>query len=398
MSYSPAGARRRVTDALPPRDILVVLVVASALRVYRYSSRTLLPIEFQTDEHVATLHYSGWHLVRLFVAEPTKDTHPPLYYAFIHVWRQIFGRSLASIRFPSLIFGVATVYVLYLLGTELRDRRTGLIAAVLAAISPFFVSVSQYARGYALFALSISASWYFLLKFRSQVTGRNVGLYVVSTAIMSSIHVYGGFLVIGQWLYLGVDALRLHRLPIRRVLKLQVSAAIIASPVLIDIARLVAAHPNQGAAPHLTQPTAHVLSQSFQSYLGGQFANLLPKLLLAVSAGLLLVSLLRWWRPRTRVLDSLVRRPSTQEVAVVACLGLPVVVFPVLLSILVLPMWDNAAAIGAALALFLGLSLGVQSLRNRWLRLTTLALLLGGNLVSLLHYSLLSRGLLVTIP
>ncbi len=81
------------------------------------------------------------------------DVHPPLHHALLWVTVRLFGTSEFAVRLPSLIAGVALVPVVGWVGRLLYDRRTGWVAAVLAAIAPFGVWYSQEARMYSLFML-----------------------------------------------------------------------------------------------------------------------------------------------------------------------------------------------------------------------------------------------------
>jgi O-antigen/teichoic acid export membrane protein len=98
------------------------------------------------------------------------DVHPPLHDALLWVTVRIGGTSEAAVRAPSLVLGTLVIPLLYLLGVELYNRRTGLIAAGLAAVAPLLVWYAQEARMYALFTcLSVLAVW---LQVRSGRTGR----------------------------------------------------------------------------------------------------------------------------------------------------------------------------------------------------------------------------------
>jgi uncharacterized membrane protein len=81
------------------------------------------------------------------------DVHPPLHHSLLWVTVRLFGSSEFAVRLPSLIAGVALVPVMGWAGRLLYDRRTGWIAALLAAIAPFGVWYSQEARMYSLFML-----------------------------------------------------------------------------------------------------------------------------------------------------------------------------------------------------------------------------------------------------
>jgi mannosyltransferase len=79
-----------------------------------------------------------------------SESAPPLYYALAWVWTQFTGTGEFGLRSLSALAGVATIPVAYLLGAELRGRRTGILAAALVAVNPMLLWYSQEARGYAL--------------------------------------------------------------------------------------------------------------------------------------------------------------------------------------------------------------------------------------------------------
>lgn len=80
------------------------------------------------------------------------DIHPPLYYWLLSLWTRVFGTSEVAVRSLSVVLGVATVWLVFLLGRRLFGRVAGLVAAFLLAISPLHVYYSQEARMYALLA------------------------------------------------------------------------------------------------------------------------------------------------------------------------------------------------------------------------------------------------------
>lgn len=99
------------------------------------------------------------------------DFQPPLYYILAHAW--MFFGSLFNIhqaewflRLPSVFFGVATIYVTYLLGKKLFSRNAGLLAAGFLAIAPFHIYYSQEFRMYALLTLLCALCWHELIQKR----------------------------------------------------------------------------------------------------------------------------------------------------------------------------------------------------------------------------------------
>lgn len=77
------------------------------------------------------------------------DFHPPLYYLTIHYWSQIFGTSEISLRAPSVVFGILTIYCVYSIARELKFKWP-LIPALLLATSGLHIYYSQEARMYAM--------------------------------------------------------------------------------------------------------------------------------------------------------------------------------------------------------------------------------------------------------
>jgi len=97
------------------------------------------------------------------------DIHPLLYYFFLHSWMRI-GQSPVIVRFPSVVFGLLSICLVFHIARELFDGQVGLLAAALAAISPFHIWYSQEARMYSLLCLLSLLSIF--LFFRAYKNGR----------------------------------------------------------------------------------------------------------------------------------------------------------------------------------------------------------------------------------
>ena len=78
-----------------------------------------------------------------------RDTSPPLYYLFDHLWMRVFGTSEVSIRTLTFIFFLLTVFLVYLIGKHLWDQKTGIWAGLLA----FAIAQRWYMKGMAEGAL-----------------------------------------------------------------------------------------------------------------------------------------------------------------------------------------------------------------------------------------------------
>lgn len=92
-----------------------------------------------------------------------NDVHPPLYYMLLKGFSSFFNYSVFGIRLFSAIFGLASVWMIYLLTKELFNKRAALYAALVATISPLAIQYSQEARMYAMLVfLILTASLFFV--------------------------------------------------------------------------------------------------------------------------------------------------------------------------------------------------------------------------------------------
>ncbi|MEW5959435.1 MAG: glycosyltransferase family 39 protein [Chloroflexota bacterium] len=134
----------RSTCRLPFKPaVILILVLAAALRFYRLAGQSLWADE---GNSVALARRSFAEIAQ----RTAFDIHPPLYYWLLKIWITVFGDSEIGLRSLSALLGVGVVYLIGVLGTRLFSPHLGLIAALLAALSPFQIYYSQEARMYML--------------------------------------------------------------------------------------------------------------------------------------------------------------------------------------------------------------------------------------------------------
>ncbi len=73
-------------------------------------------------------------------------------------------RKEIAIRSLSFFFFVLTIFFVYKIGDFLWNKKTGLIAAALSFLNPFFFIYAFEGRMYSIMALGVAASMYFFLK------------------------------------------------------------------------------------------------------------------------------------------------------------------------------------------------------------------------------------------
>lgn len=122
-----------------------------------------------------------------------SESAPPLYYALAWVWTQLTGTGPYGLRSLSALCGVLLIPVAFLLGRELRGRRTGLLAAALVAANPMLLWYSQEARAYAMLALFCALSLLYCLRALRDGQTRDFTLWGVLSALALGTHYFAVF-------------------------------------------------------------------------------------------------------------------------------------------------------------------------------------------------------------
>ncbi len=144
LSPVSSGARLSfATSEAKRRTYILVSIVGLALVLRLYG---ILKYQLSFDEYgsiwEAKLVGLNWNSI--------------IYSSLMHFWVRL-GASELWLRLPAAIFGTATVPILFKIGEKLGGWRTGMIAALLAATSPFNIDHSQEVRFYSFFIFCSAA-------------------------------------------------------------------------------------------------------------------------------------------------------------------------------------------------------------------------------------------------
>jgi 4-amino-4-deoxy-L-arabinose transferase-like glycosyltransferase len=143
------------------RKILAILLLALGIRLLGILSR---PIWY--DEAFSILFSEKGLSAMLYgTLAPTgigsADIHPLGYYTLLWIWMKAFGGSLIAARCLSIIAGVVSVYLIYLIALEATaDSATSYLSMVFAALAPFQVHYAQEIRMYAFLAMWLLLATY----------------------------------------------------------------------------------------------------------------------------------------------------------------------------------------------------------------------------------------------
>jgi uncharacterized membrane protein len=180
-----------------PVALAVIVILAALLRLYGLD-RTSIWLDEAYSWGQITLPF--WEMYQASVESP----HPPLQNFLAWPWVRIFGDSEAAMRALPALLGTAAIYMIYLTGRLLWNRKSGLFAAAILTVSGFHVWYSQEFRAYALLTLTSILFVYSVFRMLAH-PGRGIYLFNMAAAVLLLFsHVFGSFLFAGVNLYLAI--------------------------------------------------------------------------------------------------------------------------------------------------------------------------------------------------
>jgi 4-amino-4-deoxy-L-arabinose transferase-like glycosyltransferase len=202
--------------------LALITLLAAGLRVYDLGGEPLW------SDETLTARVARLPVAQILGEAPTWEHNPPLYALVMHAWVGLGGDAPVPLRIPSVLFGIAVVLIVFLVGRRLGGARLGLVAAFLAAISPFLIQYAQEARAYSLLALLSVASYYFFIRLvlgGGGSAGVAIG-YGATTALLLYSHNHAIFVILAQAGTAAILARQRRGIPVRWLVAL--GAAVLA--------------------------------------------------------------------------------------------------------------------------------------------------------------------------
>jgi len=309
--------------------------------------------------------------------ERAFNNHPPVYFLTLHYWVKLFGDSLLYARFLSVIFGVLTIIMLYILGRLLFNERVGLLSAFLSAISMFHIYYAQEARMYTMVAFLSLVSMYFLVKlFEKRTFAISTG-YVLSSFVLLYTHYSALLVILAQNIYFIVMVLfkrkELHELNPKRWFKLQVLLVVLYLPwTQVAIRRFVGI---QTASYWIPQPSVFSLVDSLREYAGST-------MLLVIFMALLVFFLVLLFTK----LHIKVYLPATRKIYLLFVWFLVPVLGPFVVSQFSNSLYVTKYTITSSLAFYFLVALGIDNIKHKYFKFLTIGVIFALFLASILKY------------
>ncbi len=139
------------------QTVSIILIAAFILRIISLNS------DLWIDEVFTVVNYVRLPIGQIVTDYSTDNQH--IFFSVLsHISITIFGEHSWSIRLPSLLFGVASIWATMKLASLVFGKRIAIYAGLLMAISYHHIWFSQNARGYAILLFGATLSTYYLLK------------------------------------------------------------------------------------------------------------------------------------------------------------------------------------------------------------------------------------------
>jgi len=100
--------------------LLLIVLLSLSVRLYGLGVSDLELAEAYRFKEAETINSA-------FFVTLNYEEHPPLYSIFLHYWR-FFGDTEFILRLSSVIFGVASVIVLFFMARQIFNYKVGLIS------------------------------------------------------------------------------------------------------------------------------------------------------------------------------------------------------------------------------------------------------------------------------
>src|SRR5664279_3706110 len=153
-----AADMRLIAQRRDTRIILwLIVAIGAILRLHGLNAKSFWLDEIASVVITRMPGNSFWHWLW------TDEGNMALYYVMLRPWLQI-HLGEATVRLLSVLPGIASIPVMYLLGRRLFGRGVGLVAALVLTLSTCSVVYSQEARGYSWLLLCTIVSTYLLVR------------------------------------------------------------------------------------------------------------------------------------------------------------------------------------------------------------------------------------------
>ncbi len=174
--------------------LIAIVILGALLRIIVASN--LPPV---ADEMV-----HGTHAIGVSKLAPLSTTaQAQVWYYLTDYGYRLFGIHLLTARLLSVLFGTLSIILVYLLGSLLFNKRAGLIASFLLAVSIFHITWSAAYQDQTMMFFVLLASYFFIKEYKERGTISYLSALFLGVAILVKI-ITGIFILMFGFFMLGI--------------------------------------------------------------------------------------------------------------------------------------------------------------------------------------------------
>lgn len=178
--------------------IFIVLLLGLILRLISINQSLWL------DEAIGAEVAKNFSYVKILTEFVKFDNHPPLYYLLLKFWTGIFGYSELGLRSLSIVFGLGTIFLTVKIFEKLTPKIykfVPILPALFLATSQIHIYYSQEARMYSMTTFLASLAVYFFISSLNGSDRKNWFLFSLSISILMFTDYIPVFLLPIFWIY-----------------------------------------------------------------------------------------------------------------------------------------------------------------------------------------------------
>ena len=161
----------------------MILITGTAVRLYHLTDQTIGITEINKPGLNLPIGLSipaPRHTIRDIIAGVVweEEPNPPGYYFMMLVWDKVFGTGILSLRFPTVIFGICCIPLIFLLAKKEESIWVALLAAGMLALNGHQIYWSMIAKMYIFGIFLGLLSTLMLLYYTRSFSQRRIFLYL----------------------------------------------------------------------------------------------------------------------------------------------------------------------------------------------------------------------------
>lgn len=171
------------------QNLLILGIILIAGTVLRFVFPFEIPFTYDEFSALFRTHFSSFS--ELIEKGVKIDGHPAGIQVFLYYWTKLFGYSELVVKFPFIVAGIASIWLVYQIGRQWFNSTIGLVSASFMATLQFTVMYSQIARPYIsglFFSLLMAFFWYKVVFGPERKKFLNLAMFVVSGALCAYNH------------------------------------------------------------------------------------------------------------------------------------------------------------------------------------------------------------------